>query len=468
MNARLSENGLAIPILVALGWLCLALLLVRIFLFAYYFNRDLDRISPKVGQTRKRLAGSTVDVLLENQESDGVPIGKARMPERVEPLHLEIAGATGTGKTQLLKQIFSYLRGRGDTVIVVDTNSDMFHTFGQPGDILLSTFDSRSPGWSPVNEIERPTDWNALAETLIEEGEGNSKEWNLMARAFFAAVARGYHKTVQEAGEPFDLGEFFHLLTAAPPEDVFPFLVGSAAAPLVQNEKHLSSIRIGFASSLSFIQDLRPGDFSVRKWVQQGAGGKKRPSIFIPHKKSTLAASRTVIGTWLDQIINEACDEGENSENRVWIIIDELSSLGRIPALETAVTELRKTGFRVIVGIQNYEQIEQRYSKTGAATISNNLSNKVIFRANGSEAAERASKLIGDVRNRVTSVSSTSTVSVNEQVERVVLASEILALPDLHAFVKFAGSDTALLTEIPIYSGPKTGGWQLESNEALS
>lgn len=431
-------------------------------------------------QVRERLAGSTVDVLTEDQEGDGVPIGKARMPARAEPLHILIEGATGTGKTQLLKQVTAYLRQRGDTVVVVDTNFDLFNTFGKPGDILLSPFDPRSPGWSPANEIEAPTDWNALAETLIAPGEGDAKEWNAMARAFFAAVARGYHQTVQEAGEPFDFKELVHLLTAAPPEQVEPFLVGSAAASLAQNEKGMGNIRMSFYDSLSFVQDLKDGYFSARRWVRSGANGQPRPSIFIPHTKKTIAASRTLIATWLDQIISEACDQGENSNNRVWIIIDELSSLGRIPALETAVTELRKTGFRVVVGIQNYEQIEQRYSKTGAATIGNNLSNRIIFRANGPDAAERASKLIGDARHRVTSISTSSSsssgdrsgssssgssIAVTEQVERVVLPSEILALPDLTAFVKFAGSDTALMTEIPVYKGPKTGGWQLPREE---
>ena len=44
-------------------------------------------------------------------------------------------------------------------------------------------------------------------------------------------------------------------------------------------------------------------------------------------------------------------------------------------------------------------------------------------------------------------------------------SAEILSLADLNAFVKFAGSDTTLLTEIPVYKGPKTGGWQLEAEE---
>ena len=180
-------------------------------------------------------------------------------------------------------------------------------------------------------------------------------------------------------------------LTAAPVDQIAPFLAGSAAASLADNEKGLMNVRMSFFESLGFWSDLKPGSFSMRDWV----GRKDRPSIFIPHTKRTLAASRTLIATWLDQLITEAVDRGEDRDNRVWIVIDELSSLGRIPALEDAVTELRKTGFRVICGIQNYEQVEQRYTRTGAVTITNNLSNKVILRANNEVAAKRASDLIG-------------------------------------------------------------------------
>lgn len=410
------------------------------------------------------LGGTIIKPATEPTEGEGIPVGMLKMPERCETLHTLIEGGTGAGKTQVLKQMVAAIRERGDALVVIDTGYDMHKTFGQPGDIVLSPFDPASPGWSPENEVQVSTDWNALAESLIgSDPEKGGKEWDAMARAFFAAVARSYHRQVLAAGEDFNLADLFHLLTAAPPDVLEPFLQGTAVASLAENEKGLSNVRMSFFDSLAFWQDLKPGDFSLREWTKQTRDGSA-PSLFIPHTKRTLPAIRTLIATWLDQIINEACEDGENRTRRVWIIIDELSSLGRIPALETGVTELRKTGFRVVCGIQTYEQIEMRYGSLSAVTITDNMSNKVIMRPNGAKTAERQSRLLGQTRVLTRTMSSSQTAgsqtregsqsqswSVQESVETAVLPAELLNLPDLVAYVRFAGEGVTHLTPVPIY-----------------
>lgn len=412
---------------------------------------------------KRQLAGAKVRAAnATDSQGEGVPIGGLRMPLRVEPQHLIIEGATGTGKTQLLKQQISFLRDRGDTLVVVDSNYEMHRTFGRQGDLVLSAFDENSPGWLPHNEVRTPADWNALAETLIQSGEGNSAEWNKMARAFFVGIARGYQREVEAAGLDFDHMALFRLLTSADVDEIAPFLEGSAAASLADNEKGLMNIRMSFYDSLGFWSDLKPGSFSLRDWVRS----HDRATIFIPHTKRTLSAARPLITTWLDQIVQEACDGGEDRERRVWIIIDELSSLGRIPALEEAVTELRKTGFRVVAGLQAMAQLEKpsMYGKHSAETIVGNLSNKVWFRPSGEATAERISREIGTARYRVTSRSesvseksgerqkSTSTsVSETERDERLILASDLAGLPDLHCFVRWAGSNETVKTVVPIF-----------------
>jgi type IV secretory pathway TraG/TraD family ATPase VirD4 len=405
---------------------------------------------------RRHKGGAQVSRLESPMETEGVPLGNVRLPEHLEPLHLLIEGATGTGKTQLLKQMVSYLRARGDTVVCVDSNYDMWSTFGQPDDLILSPFDPAFPGWLPKNEVRIPTDWSAMAQSFIGDGTGEAAQWHEMAKAMFAATARGYQRVVEEAGEEFNHTELFHLLTGADAEQLAPFIHGTSASSLGVNDKALGNVRMTFYETLKFWEHLRPGSFSVREWVEQS---EDRPSIFIPYRKRQLPEAKNLISCWLDQIITTACDLGEDRENRVWIIVDELSGLGEIPSLKTAVTELRKTGFRVVAGIQNFEQVELLYGRNGAITITNSLSNKVILRATDAASAERQSKLIGDARYQVMSLGQSSgtdgkrstTQSVKEEVVRVVLASEITALPTLQGFVKLAGEDTTYLTSIPVY-----------------
>lgn len=408
---------------------------------------------------KRQLAGAKVRAAsATDSQGEGVPIGGLRMPQRVEPQHLIIEGATGTGKTQLLKQMIDYMRDRGDTLVIVDSSYEMHRTFGRQGDLVLSPFDEKSPGWLPNNEVRTPADWNALAETLIQSsGEGNSAEWNKMARAFFVGIARGYQREVEAAGLDFDHMVLFRLLTSADVDEIAPFLEGSAAASLADNEKGLTNIRMSFFDSLGFWSDLKPGSFSLRDWVRS----HDRATIFIPHTKRTLSAARPLITTWLDQIVQEACDGGEDRERRVWIIIDELSSLGRIPALEEAVTELRKTGFRVVAGLQAMAQVQKIYGQHSAETILGNLSNKVWFRPSGEATAERISREIGTARYRITSRSESHTeksgpnpnisISETERDERLVLASDLAGLPDLHAYVRWAGSNETVKTVVPIF-----------------
>jgi len=421
-----------------------------------YYNITSSPLS--ASQSRKRIGGASVDNAEVPQKGLGLLLGTVRLPPALETQHLIMEGANGTGKTQAIKQLISQVLARGDKVVVIDSQYEMHRTFAAKyGGIILSPFDESSPGWLPQNEVRTPQDWNALADTLIAKGEGSGAEWNAMARAFFTAIARGYHREVLAAGAEFDHMALFHLLTSASVEDIAPFLEGSAAASLADNEKGLTNVRMSFFESLAFWPDLKKGDFSVRDWV----GDEDRQNLFIPHTKRTLGALRALIATWADQIVQEACDLGEDRDRRVWVIIDELASLGQIPALEEATAELRKTGFCLVVGVQNIEQIEQRYTKTGARTINSNLSSKLFFRVNDPDAAERISKTIGDARHEVRSFSQSSsaqggsTESVTEQVDRLVLASDIQALDNLHAFVKIAGSDTTYRTIIPIYGKEK-------------
>lgn len=421
--------------------------------------------NPRPMVQRQHTEGAKLVKLANPVKSEGVPIGNARMPHQAEPLHMLIEGAPGTGKTQMLKRLVDYVRHRGDTVIVVDSNYDMHKALSRPGDIVLSAFDESGPGWLPQNEIRSPADWSALAQSFIGDGRGDAAQWHQMAKAMFSAVARGYQREVEKAGEAFDHRELFHLLTQAPAADLAPFIAGTAAAGLAENEKGLANVRMTFFDTLKSWEYLRSGSFSVRDWVENGVDGPARPSIFIPYRTRQLGDAKNLISCWLDQIITTAIDAGENRDNRVWVVIDELSGLGEIPGLKQAVAQLRKTGFCIVTGIQAMEQIEDVYGRNGAISITANLGNKVILRTTDAASAERQSKLIGDARFRIINASQTqgekisTNQSAKDEVSRIVLASEIMALPDLNALVHWAGADTWFYTPVPIY---QPGEWDTQ------
>lgn len=141
--------------------------------------------------------------------------------------------------------------------------------------------------------------------------------------------------------------------------------------------------------------------------------------------------------------------------HQVLFIIDEAAHLGRIQALEDAVTLLRGMGVRLFFFFQSLQQLQVCYGDNAAAVL-DNLDTQIYFGTNAYETAEAISKRIGDMTVAVQSRSdSTSTshptgggnpqqggsrsashtLNSNEIARRVLRPEEILTLPEEVALV---------------------------------
>jgi len=144
---------------------------------------------------------------------------------------------------------------------------------------------------------------------------------------------------------------------------------------------------------------------------------------------------------------------GEERDQRVWFVVDELDALGAIDGLKDALARLRKFGGRCVLGFQSIAQVRGTYGDTEAQTIVENCGNTLILRSSASErggTADFASRLIGKreiIRSQVSrnqparlggSFRSTVTTSEQHVTEDAVMASEIEQLPDLTGFLKLA------------------------------
>ncbi|CAM3310012.1 type IV secretion system DNA-binding domain-containing protein [Paracoccus nototheniae] len=389
-----------------------------------------------------------------------------------ETLHTQLEGGTGSGKSQAIKCLAAEFLARGDNLIAVDTGHDLLETFGGVAghvyrfDVMDNDF---LPRWSPYHEIERRSDWHQLAQGLIGDGKGDSAEWRSMAKSLFAAVGMGYAQACEEEDRIFSNREFFDLLISAPPEVLEPFVRGTAAASLTNNDKGLNAIRMSLLDPLRFFEYLpehaqQVDAFSIRKWVRETMTGPNQRSLFITYRKRDLATVRSLISAVAELAISTAIDTGK-AERPTWLLIDELAGLGEIPALLTGAAELRKTNVRLVCGMQDLNQIEDLYGQNRAASICNNLTNKLFLRASDGRAAERMSLALGEQRMLVegesqsesgsvwTGTTKTKGISRSERDERVVMPSEILSLPDLIGYVKLAGDAKVYKTPVPIFAG---------------
>jgi type IV secretion system protein VirD4 len=150
---------------------------------------------------------------------------------------------------------------------------------------------------------------------------------------------------------------------------------------------------------------------------------------------------------------------------RVYFILDEFGQLNKVPSISSLITQGRSKGVSSWIGIQDLAQIETKYSKSIRQSITNSLSNHIVFNVIDAETADIFSKEIGEVTRLKTdftrgtsegyqsdgdsSSNYTSSQRTSQVTERLILPSEILAMKDLQCIVKMINRDV-LATEIPI------------------
>ncbi|MDA5250277.1 type IV secretion system DNA-binding domain-containing protein [Agrobacterium sp. MAFF210268] len=383
-------------------------------------------------------------------EIAGVPY-----PPGHERMHTAIAASTGAGKTTALRGLLASIRARGDRAIVLDNNSEFLRAFHRPGDIVMSPFNKESPGWRLSNEARDLPDWDRLASSFVPQGSGNSAEWHDMAKSFFGAVGSGLAEVYDGT---FTNTELQRLLISAEARELAPLVAGTTAEVLAgddeNNSRRLQSVRMSFIANLKAWRYLKDGDFSFRQWIAQDA----EQWMFLPYSDYEMNLARDLLAAWVDIMVTSALDqrEGPAPERTTWIIVDELNSLGEIPALLVGATRLRKAGVAIVVAVQDFAQLRDTYGDNRAETLMNNFSNKLVLRTTEGNAAEYLSKQLGD-REMYEDHESFSTggggsfsSSTNIVMERLVLASELQKLPDLEGYLNFAGDWPVIKVKVPL------------------
>lgn len=372
---------------------------------------------------------------------DAITLGGVPLPSELETLHTLLAGSTGTGKTTLVDEILSVAIPRGDRVIISDPNAHHLSRFSQTGDTVINPFDRRSPGWSVFNEVRKDFDYDRLAHSLVPDGLGSDKQWHHYAQVLCAETMRA----LMLRGDG-DTEKLMHWLTIAKSEELATLLAGTPAQGLFDKDaaKALASTRFILTTQLNPHKYLKPGEFSLRTWLDSGRG-----NLFISWREDMQTALMPLISTWTDIVSNAVLSLPANHERRIWLVLDELGALGRLNSLESVLTRGRKHGLCVVAGLQSTAQLDRTYGRESAIVLRSCFRNLVVFAVAKSDpdTAEMLSRSLGEreVDRQQHSRSEgpngiTKGVSLQRVSERIAIASQITELPNLTAFLALAGA----------------------------
>ncbi len=381
----------------------------------------------------KQLAGAS-------SEASAVTIGGVPLSRKQEVVHTLLAGSTGTGKTTAIEEMLTGIMARGDRCIVLDPNGHYLSRFHREGDVILNPFDKRSPGWSPFNEVRKQYDFDKISRSIVPNGHGPDAAWHFYSQVLISEVMRA----LIAKGEG-NTAALIQALTMLPAEELKAMVAGTPAVGLFDKDsaKALASTRFVVSSFLKPYQYLHAGDFSLRAWLESGRG-----SLYVTWREDMTTSLAPLMAAWADVLCTATLSLPADYERRIWLMMDELASVGKISTLEDALTKGRKHGLCCVAGLQSTMQLDRLYGRESAVVLRSCFRNlcalavakidvdtsEIISRALGEHEVDRTTKTAGR-----SSSGTSESVSTQRVKERAVLPVEVSEQADLTAYLALAG-----------------------------
>ncbi len=362
---------------------------------------------------------------------------KVRISRHEENSQFLFVGDTGAGKTLGIRQIFVQVRARGACAVVYDPALEFTPQFYDPdSDVILNPIDQRMPFWSPSDEIQYPAEALALAGSLFPDKPRENPFFTEASRKIFAHLLR-YRPTPQEL-----------TLWMKNPDEIDRRIAGTELEAMIprnapgQRAAVLATLNQA-AAGFQLLPSEREtrGRWSAVSWARQPSG-----CLFLPSVPTHRDSLRPLISMWLDSLFLRLMEFGQKGAP-VWIILDELASLQRLPQLATLITEGRKANVCLVLGFQGRSQLHSLYGHQAEVMLSQPMT-KIFLRTSEPDAAQWISRSIGEVEIARLEVSHTENVPSflkwqrsktshwQRRTEPLVMASTIAALHNQTGYLK--------------------------------
>lgn len=241
------------------------------------------------------------------------------------------------------------------------------------------------------------------------------------------------------------------------------FVDKELASTLTTTARHLR-----FLSTEAIVRSTTTGSFDPRELVTG------RMTIYLVLPPDRLASLSGLIRLWITSLLRVVVQTGLKQHNPIRFILDEAASLGRLDAIENAITQLRGYGLKMLFMYQSMGQLKKVYSEGQDQTFLSNMDTQIFFGTNDYQTAEYVSDRIGSTTAMTVSQSGGGSSSVNydprgmpssssgsnwgystQEVEMKLLRPEaVLQLPERTAVV-FAANTPPFFTRLVRHYEPE-------------
>lgn len=278
---------------------------------------------------------------------------------------LGVVGGPGSGKTVLLTPLIQRVLDSGASALIWDSKKDFTARLrgGASGIVLIAPWDRRSAAWDIAADVLDETDAQLVAESVIPPTD--QPIWSQGARGLLTGLLVSLGRV---HGREWGWKELADALALAPADmhAVLNAHYPAAAAFADPESETAASMIINLQASMGWVSLLATAwpasekrrRWSVRRWI---AGGGRRAVIL-------QGSSRYVMGQYVaGGIINLAAslllDLPDSRGRSTWFLFDEFAALPHIGSLGPLLERGRSKGARVVLGLQDVQQIVRRYGR---------------------------------------------------------------------------------------------------------
>jgi type IV conjugative transfer system coupling protein TraD len=376
--------------------------------------------------------------------------------------HFLFSGSPGSGKSTAIKELLDQIRAKKQRAIVFDPSGEYIGPYFREGvDVLMNPLDQRFRPWTLWAEVRQSTDYISIARSLFPPG-GREPFWNDAGAALFAAAS----ETLAERNLASN-ARLYELLTSATISELASFLSNTSAAKFLDPSagampSNLIATVTTKVGSWRLLKDPEEGvaPFSIRRFIEDDAHDSW---LFLAMRSDHEAALRPLVSLWCDLASTAILSLPPDRNRRFWVVLDEVATLQRLPALEPLMAKGRKHGAAVILGLQSMAQLRDSYGRDAADALTSQPQTWLVLRtvepgtsrwleqalgeAEVDETRESISMGADNIRDGVSFAQNTRKTSI-------VMAAEIAGLPALEGFLKLSGDSSIYRIKLAIKKRP--------------
>ena len=314
----------------------------------------------------------------------GLPISRER-----ESRHFLVVGATGSGKSVIIRSWLRQILKRGDRVLLHDTKGDVLETMPVEEFVLLAPHDARSAVWNVAADILTEEDAREFAACLVPDS--HDPVWAAGARELFTGAVVTLQKTRLQAWGWSELHEML-LMAPAQLRELMSRHYRPAATYIILENGAPTKTMMSFFSTLEghvngtvrplsrAWHDPKMARFCARDFLLSETQDKR---IVILQRAAHLP---TLSSNWIGAFVRVAANLSvgpllpDDAERRIWFTLDEFPQLGKLNGFAQILEKGRSRGLCCILGAQDISQLSSLYGADVTKTWLSSVGTKIVCR----------------------------------------------------------------------------------------